>query len=56
VVAEGPLKKIIKNKNSLTGKYLNGTLRVSSPNIHRRPSNGKWITIVGAEQNNLKKA
>ncbi len=55
VVAEGPLKKIIKNKNSLTGKYLNGTLRVSSPNIHRRPSNGKWITIVGAEQNNLKK-
>jgi excinuclease ABC subunit A len=55
VVAEGPLKKIVKNKNSLTGKYLSGTLKVSSPSGHRRPSNGKWITIVGAEQNNLKK-
>jgi excinuclease ABC subunit A len=55
VVAEGPLKKIIKSRNSLTGKYLNGTLKVFSPSIHRRHSNGKWITIVGAAQNNLKK-
>ena len=55
IVAEGPLKKIIKNKNSLTGKYLKGTLKVTSPNGQRRPSNGKWITIVDAEQNNLKK-
>ncbi len=55
VVAEGPLKKIIKNKKSLTGKYLDGTLKVSSPNGKRRPSNGKWITVVDAEQNNLKK-
>jgi len=55
VIAEGPLKKIIKKKRSLTGQYLNGTLKVSSPNGRRRPSNGKWITVVDAEQNNLKK-
>lgn len=55
VVAEGPLKKIIKKKKSLTGKYLSHALKVTSPNGRRRPSNGKWITVVGAEQNNLKK-
>ncbi|MFC1494955.1 excinuclease ABC subunit UvrA [Thermodesulfobacteriota bacterium] len=55
IVAEGPLKKIIKNRKSLTGKYLNGTLSVVSPNGHRRPSKNKWVTLSGARQNNLKK-
>ncbi|MBN2419706.1 MAG: excinuclease ABC subunit UvrA, partial [Deltaproteobacteria bacterium] len=55
VVAEGPLKTIVKNKKSLTGKYLSGEIKVASPNGKRRPTNGKWITVVDAEQNNLKK-
>lgn len=55
IVAEGPLEKIIKNKKSLTGQYLRGALNVASPNGHRRPSKNKWITIMGAQQNNLKK-
>ena len=47
--------KIIKKKKSLTGKYLSHELKVISPNGRRRPSNGKWLTVVGAEQNNLNK-
>jgi excinuclease ABC subunit A len=27
---------------------------VASPNEKRRPTNGKWLTLVGARQNNLK--
>ena len=55
VVAEGPLNKIVKKKKSLTGKYLGGTLKVTSPNGRRRPTKNNWITVVDAEQNNLKK-
>ncbi|OQY24670.1 MAG: excinuclease ABC subunit A [Anaerolineaceae bacterium 4572_32.2] len=54
VVAAGPLQEIEQEANSLTGRYLRGDLEVTSPNGQRRPVNGKWLTIVGARQNNLK--
>jgi excinuclease ABC subunit A len=54
VVAAGPLATILDSRDSLTGRYLRQELRVSSPNGQRRPSNGKWLTLVGARQNNLK--
>ncbi len=54
VVAAGPPQAILDDLNSLTGRYLRGDLVVSSPNGQRRPTNGKWLTIVGAQQNNLK--
>jgi excinuclease ABC subunit A len=54
VVAEGPPSAIEQNLDSLTGRYLRGDLAVSSPNGQRRPVNGKWLSIVGARQNNLK--
>jgi len=52
VVAEGDYNSIIKNKESLTGKYLSGILSIDVPKELR-----KWkrsITIEGARQNNLK--
>ena len=52
VVAEGNYDEIISNKESLTGKYLSGTLKIEVPAITR-----KWnrsITVEGARQNNLK--
>lgn len=52
VVAEGDYNSIIKNKESLTGKYLSGILSIDAPKELR-----KWkrsITIEGARQNNLK--
>jgi excinuclease ABC subunit A len=54
VVSEGTPRQIMDDERSLTGRYLSGTLTVSSPNGHRRPANGKWLTMVGARQNNLK--
>ncbi len=52
VIAEGDYDAIIKNKESLTGKYLSGVLQIETPKTLR-----KWnrsITIEGARQNNLK--
>ena len=54
IVASGPPQAIIAHPDSLTGRYLRGDLEVSSPNGQRRPVNGKWLTLVGARQNNLK--
>jgi excinuclease ABC subunit A len=54
VVAAGPPQAIIDNPDSLTGRYLRKELEVTSPNGQRRPTNGQWLTVVGARQNNLK--
>jgi len=53
VVFEGTPKQLIKDKSSLTGRYLSGKLRIPVPNS-RRNGNGKKIIIEGAEHNNLK--
>ncbi|NLS76958.1 MAG: excinuclease ABC subunit UvrA [Chloroflexi bacterium] len=54
LVAEGTPEQIAADPASLTGRYLCGELVVSSPSGQRRPANGKWLTVVGAQQNNLK--
>ncbi len=54
VVAEGTPQQIMANPRSLTGRYLSGELVVCSPNGRRRPTNGRWLTLVGARQHNLK--
>ena len=38
VVAKGTAKEIMKNKNSITGKYLSGKLRVPVPEKRRKPT------------------
>ena len=53
VVACGSVEDVIKSKDSITGKYLSGELSIPVP-IARRSSNGKFIEIKGARQNNLK--
>ena len=54
VVAEGTPQQIMENGRSLTGRYLCGKVQVQAPNGQRRPINGKWLSLVGARQNNLK--
>jgi excinuclease ABC subunit A len=54
IVAAGSLKQILSDRDSLTGRYLNHELIVHSPHEKRRPVNGKWLTLSGARQNNLK--
>ena len=53
VVASGTPSEVMKNENSLTGKYLSGKLKIEVPK-KRRKGNGKYITIKGARENNLK--
>ncbi len=54
VVSAGTPQQIMADPASLTGRYLNGQLEVCSPTGQRRPTNGKWLNLVGARQNNLK--
>ena len=53
VVVEGPIEKILKHKDSLTGAYLSGRLQVPVPD-QRREGNGKSLQILGAREHNLK--
>ena len=43
----------MKNTNSITGDYLSGRKKIEVPKV-RREGNGKKITVVKAEENNLK--
>lgn len=52
IVAEGAPAEIMKNKRSLTGKYLCGELKIEVPTERRKPVG--YITISGAQENNLK--
>ncbi len=53
VVAEGTPEEIKENSNSLTGQYLSGKKFIEIPQKRRKP-NGKWLEVLGAEENNLK--
>lgn len=53
VVAKGTPQEIMKNPNSVTGKYLSGKLEVSVPK-KRRKGNGKVVSIKKAKEHNLK--
>jgi excinuclease ABC subunit A len=53
VIAEGTPEEIMKNPNSVTGKYLAGKLEIPIPK-KRRKGNGKIIKVIGAKEHNLK--
>jgi len=53
VIACGTPEEVMKNKNSLTGKYLTGELKIDIPK-KRRKGNKKYLEIKGAKENNLK--
>lgn len=53
VVAAGTPEEVMKNKNSLTGKYLTGELKIEVPKT-RRKGNKKYLELKGAKENNLK--
>ncbi|MFZ1181032.1 MAG: excinuclease ABC subunit UvrA [Herbaspirillum sp.] len=54
IIAQGTLDDILKNKKSLTAKYLNGTLEISVPKKRTPLDSGRQLTITGATGNNLK--
>ena len=54
IVAQGSLKQILRNKDSLTAQYLNGKRYIPLPKQRVSPDKSKWIKIRGASGNNLK--
>ncbi len=53
IVAAGTPSEVMANDNSVTGRYLSGKECIEIPKT-RRKGIGKYITIKGAEENNLK--
>jgi len=53
VVACGTPQEVMNCPDSLTGQYLAGVRKIEVPK-YRRKGNGKFITIKGAKENNLK--
>ncbi len=53
LVFEGTVPQLLRDKKSLTGAYLSGRKKIELPR-HRRPGNGKVLTVRGAKENNLK--
>jgi excinuclease ABC subunit A len=53
VVAAGTPREVKLSKDSLTGRYLSGDLRIEVPQERRR-GDGRKISVVGAAENNLK--
>ena len=52
VVAAGTAQEIMEVPESITGAYLSGRLRIPVPEKRREPVG--WLTIKGAQENNLK--
>ena len=52
VVAIGTAKEIMKNKNSITGAYLSGRIRIPIPKERKKPTG--YLKVIGAAENNLK--
>ena len=53
VVAAGTAEEIMACPESVTGAYLSGRLRIPVPEKRRTPTG--WLTVKGAQENNLKK-
>jgi len=54
VIAHGSLTDILKNRESLTAQYLNGSLSIAVPEQRIKPDQNKQLIISGARGNNLK--
>ena len=53
ICAKGSLDEILKNKNSVTAKYLSGKRQIKIPKKRLKPDTRK-IKIINASENNLK--
>ncbi|MEN8701656.1 excinuclease ABC subunit UvrA [Bacillus infantis] len=53
IVSQGTPAEVMEDPNSLTGQYLSGKKFIPLP-LERRKSDGRFIEIQGAQENNLK--
>ena len=55
IVAEGTYDDIVNSPKSITGNYLSGKKYIALPRKRRTAKNGRFLEILGATGNNLKK-
>ncbi len=53
VMYAGDVEGLKKCKNSLTGDYISGRKKIEIPKQRRKPD-GRWLSVIGASENNLK--
>lgn len=53
IICTGTVNDIMKCERSITGAYLSGRRKIPVPEV-RRTGNGKFLTVKGARENNLK--
>ena len=53
VIYSGPVKGLLKSKESITGQYVAGKRQIPTPRQRRAPGM-EWLTIRGAREHNLK--
>ncbi|TDP89377.1 excinuclease ABC subunit UvrA [Labedaea rhizosphaerae] len=54
VVHSGPVKKLLTNKQSMTGQYLSRKKQIPVPAIRRPVDRKRLLTVVGAREHNLR--
>lgn len=52
IVACGTAEEIMQVKESITGQYLSGKLKIEVPKTRREPKG--WLKVLGAQENNLR--
>ncbi|HEX3223197.1 MAG TPA: excinuclease ABC subunit UvrA [Nocardioides sp.] len=53
VVHSGPVKGLLKHRDSLTGLYLSGRKEIPVPEVRRPRTKGRELKVVGAREHNL---
>ncbi|WP_445505980.1 excinuclease ABC subunit UvrA [Niallia sp. 03190] len=53
IISTGTPKQVMKDKKSITGQYLSGKKFIPLP-LERKQHDGRYIEIIGANENNLK--
>jgi len=53
IVVSGSLQDVLDCPESITGQYLSGVKKIPVPSA-RRAGNGEYLTVQGAQENNLK--
>ena len=53
VVVSGTIDDVCNEPKSITGDYLAGRRKIEIPPIRKEPD-GRWLSVLGAKQNNLK--
>jgi excinuclease ABC subunit A len=54
VVHSGPVKGLLKHRDSLTGLYLSGRREIPVPDVRRPRTKGRELKVVGAREHNLR--